>query len=34
LPGNVIASDTTASKLNDTAGSSANRFYRVILLGP
>jgi WD40 repeat protein len=33
LPGSVIASDTTASKLDDTAG-SAYRFYRVMLLGP
>lgn len=33
LPGTVIATDTTASKLDDTAG-SAYRFYRVMLLVP
>jgi hypothetical protein len=33
LPGTVIATNTTASKFDDTGG-SAHRFYRVMLVAP
>lgn len=34
LPGTVIAADATAAKVDNTATTSPNRFYRVMLVAP
>ena len=34
LPGTMIAADSTAAKLDNTAAASSNRFYRVMLVAP
>jgi len=32
FPGTVTATETTASRFDDSAGANANRFYRVVLV--